>query len=71
MANMIWIGAVVTLAGLLGLVWCIVDVARARRAGLTDDALKARLQKAVTLNLGALFLSVIGLMIVVLGIFFA
>ena len=65
---MIWLGAIVTLVGLAGLIWCIVTVTRARRAGLSDTALKARLQKVVALNLGALFLSVIGLMMVVVGI---
>lgn len=68
---MIWLGAMVTLAGLAGLIWCIVTVTRARRAGLSDAALKARLQKVVALNLGALFLSVIGLMMVVVGILLA
>lgn len=67
----IWLGAMVTLAGLAGLIWCIVTVTRARRAGLSDAALKARLQKVVALNLGALFLSVIGLMMVVVGILLA
>ena len=68
---MIWLGAVVTLAGLAGLIWCILTVTRAKRAGLSDAALKARLQKVVAMNLGALFLSVIGLMMVVAGIFLA
>ncbi|MGB7268535.1 MAG: hypothetical protein WBC90_03310 [Albidovulum sp.] len=70
MGNLVWIGALVTLGGLLGLIWCIISVARARKAGLSEEALKARLQRAVVLNLGAMFLSVIGLMIVVIGIFF-
>ena len=68
---MIWLGAAVTLAGLAGLIWCILTVTRAKRAGLSDAALKARLQKVVAMNLGALFLSVIGLMMVVVGIFLA
>ena len=68
MDNLIWIGAVVTLVGLAGLIWCILSVQRARRDGLEDDAMKARLQKVVALNMGALFLSVIGLMLVVVGI---
>ena len=67
----IWLGAMVTLAGLAGLIWCIVTVTCARRAGLSEAALKARLQKVVALNLGALFLSVIGLMMVVVGILLA
>jgi len=68
MENLIWIGAVVTLVGLAGLIWCILSVQRARRDGLDDDAMKERLQKVVALNMGALFLSVIGLMMVVVGI---
>jgi hypothetical protein len=70
MQALIWIGAAVTLAGLGGLLWCILSVIRARRAGLGDDALRARLQRIVVWNLGALFLSVIGLMLVVVGIVF-
>ena len=66
---LIWGGASLSLAGLIGLVWCIIFVAKARRANLTDDALKEKLQKALPINLGALFLSVIGLMLVILGIF--
>ncbi len=68
MENLIWIGALVTLLGLAGLIWCILKVQKARKQGLDDAGLKAELQKVVALNLGALFLSVIGLMMVVVGI---
>ncbi len=68
MQNLIWIGARVTLLGLAGLIWCILKVQRARKKGLDDAALKAELQKVVALNLGALLLSAIGLMMVVVGI---
>jgi hypothetical protein len=68
MTALIWGGAVVTLAGLAGLIWCIVTVSRARRAGISDDDLRARLQRVVALNFGALFLSALGLMMVVAGI---
>lgn len=67
----IWIGAALTLVGLAMLVWCIVAVMRAKRAGLDEDALKARLQKVVALNLGALGVSGLGLMMVIVGIFLA
>ena len=66
---LIWGGALLSLAGLCGLIWCIVFVARARRQKLSDDELKTRLRKALPINLGSLFLSVIGLMLVILGIF--
>lgn len=68
MSNLIPLGAVITLMGLIGLVWCIVKVARARKQGLSDEELRAVMQTTVGLNLGALFLSAIGLMMVVLGI---
>jgi hypothetical protein len=64
----IWIGAALTLAGVAGLVWCIVLAMRARRSGLPDDQIRAALQKVVALNLGALLLSGLGLMAVVVGI---
>ncbi|WP_111732548.1 hypothetical protein [Roseovarius amoyensis] len=68
MEILIWLGAGISLVGLAGLVWCIVQVWKARRAGLSDEELRAAVQKVVPLNTGALFLSVIGLMLVVLGI---
>mgnify|MGYP000173117011 CR=1 FL=1 len=67
---LIWVGVAVSLIGLLGLVYCILFVAKAKRRALNDDDMKAVLQKALPLNLGSLFLSVIGLMLVILGIFF-
>jgi hypothetical protein len=71
MEPLIWAGAAVSLLGLVGILWCIVQAARARRAGLPDAELRARLQRVVLVNLGALLVSVIGLMLVVLGIVFS
>ncbi|SDX01411.1 hypothetical protein [Litoreibacter albidus] len=71
MSNLIPLGAVITLMGLLGLIWCIVKVARARKQGLSDEELRAVMQTTVGLNLGALLLSAVGLMMVVLGIILA
>ena len=71
MEMIVWIGAALTLVGLGMLVWCIVSVAKARRAGLPDEALKARLQKVVALNLAALGVSGLGLATVIVGIVLA
>lgn len=68
MEILIWVGAFISLMGLAGLIWCIRTVWKARKAGLEDDALRATIQKVVPVNSAALFLSVIGLMMVVLGI---
>lgn len=68
MEMLIPIGAVVTLLGVAGLMWCVLLVRKAKAEGLDDAAMRARLQRVVALNMGALFLSAIGLMMVVVGI---
>lgn len=67
----IWAGAAISALGLIGIVYCIIRVARAKRAKLSDEAMREVLRSTLPLNLGALFLSVIGLMMVVVGIFLA
>ena len=65
---LIWLGAAVTVLGFVGVIWSILLVLRARRERLEDAAMRLRLQKALPINLGALLLSVLGLMLVVLGV---
>ena len=60
-------GAVLAVIGLAILIYCIATVVAAKRAGLEDDALKARLQKVLTINMAGLFIAVIGLMTIVVG----
>ncbi|MBT8476244.1 MAG: hypothetical protein KJO78_12310 [Alphaproteobacteria bacterium] len=69
MQAIVWIGAGITVLGVAMLGWCAVSAARARSAGLDDDALRARLQKIVALNLGGLAVSGIGLMVVIVALF--
>ncbi|MEL6644146.1 MAG: hypothetical protein AAFQ79_09440 [Pseudomonadota bacterium] len=69
MTYVVWGGAAVTVAGVLGLLACALLAMRARQAGLDDAALRARLQRVVTLNLASLALSGLGLMAVVVGLF--
>ena len=68
MEILVWIGAFLTLCGLLGVIWSVVLVVRARRAGFEDAALRARIQRALPVNIGAFFLSMLGLMLVVVGV---
>jgi hypothetical protein len=68
MAGLIWAGTAVSLAGLAAILWCVLDVWRARRAGLPDQALRARLRRAVAVNLAAFLVSALGLMLVLLGV---
>lgn len=65
---MVWVGAAISLAGLAGLIWCILRVAKARRAKLPDEEMRVILQSVLPMNMGALFLSVIGLMLVAVGV---
>lgn len=62
------IGAAMSLAGVAGLIWCILLAMKARRAGLSDADMRARLQRVVVLNMAALGVSALGLMLVVTGI---
>ena len=65
---LVWAGALLSVIGLAGLLASIVKANKARRAGMSDEDLRAAIQKIMPLNMGALFLSVIGLMVVILGI---
>lgn len=65
---LIWIGAAVSLGGIAGLLRCIQLALRARKSGLDNAAMRARLQQIVTFNLAALGVSALGLMLVVMGI---
>ena len=65
---LIWGGTLMAALGLAGILWCIVAVARAKRARLEDAAMRATMQRVVAVNMGALAASMLGLMAVVLGI---
>lgn len=69
MVALVYVGTALALAGLVALGYCIWAAIAAKRAGLPDAELRARLQRIVTINMGALLLSVLGLMFIVLGIF--
>ena len=65
---LIWIGAAVSLCGVILLVYCIVAAVKARQAGLDEAQMRDKLQRLAAVNMGALGLSAIGLMMVVIGI---
>jgi hypothetical protein len=68
---LIWVGTAISLVGLAGLILSIIKVAKLKKQNLTDEELRAAVQKVMPLNLGSLFLSVIGLMVVMVGISFS
>ncbi|THH39164.1 hypothetical protein E4Z66_00450 [Aliishimia ponticola] len=65
---LIWCGAALTLGGLALLLWCILQVAKARRTTTEDAEMRVLLQKLVPVNLGALALSALGLMLLAVGL---
>jgi len=68
---LVWIGAGLTVVGLMMIGYCIAAALRARKSGLPDDQMRARLQRIVFLNMGALLLSAFGLMAVIVGVMLA
>ena len=68
MEILVWVGAGISVVGLIGLVWCIAKVASTKRAGLSDEALRDAVKRVVPINMGALMLSVLGLMMVIVAI---
>ena len=71
MTWLVWIGTALALIGLAMVIFCIVVAIRLRAAGLEDAELRQRLQRVVTINMGALAISALGLMSVVLGVMLA
>jgi hypothetical protein len=68
MQALIWTGAAMTLGGVAGLIYCVLRTLKARKSGLDEAAMRAELQKVVTINMAALGLSALGLGLVVAGI---
>lgn len=68
MAYLIPAGAIITLLGLVGLLWCIAKVTRARKSGASNDELNAVMQGIVPVNLASLLISALGLIVVITGI---
>jgi hypothetical protein len=68
MQNLAPIGLVVTLIGLAGLGYCIVQGLRIRRAGLPASEIHARLHRLLAVNLASVALAALGLAILLAGL---
>jgi len=68
MEILIGLGAVISVTGIAGIIASILKVRRARKTATDDTELKERIQAAMPLNLGSFFVSVLGLMCVVVGV---
>ena len=68
MSALIWGGTAISLIGLMGLLICIRKVAKAKKTAQSEEELHHAVKQVLPLNLGSLFVSVLGLMAVVVGI---
>ena len=68
MALLIWSGSFISLIGLAGLITCIIKVFNAKKSALNEHEIRAVIKNTLPINLGSMFLSVLGLMGVVVGI---
>ena len=68
MEIVVWIGAGLSCLGIIGIIYSVVAVTRAKRAQLPDEELRARVAAILPINLIALFVSMIGLMAVIVGV---
>jgi hypothetical protein len=68
MELLVGVGAVLSVVGIAGIILSIVKVRRAKTTSKDDEELRAKIQAAMPLNLGAFLLSILGLMCVVVGV---
>ena len=68
MTGMIWFGAALTIAGIAGILWCINTIRLAQKSALSDAEMRLVLEKALPFKFAAMFVAILGLMIVVIGL---
>ena len=68
MQNLVPLGLFITLLGLGGLGYCILQGLRIRRASLPPAEIHARLHRLVAVNLGSVALAALGLAILLAGL---
>ena len=68
MLILIWGGALLSVFGLIGLLVSMYKVAKAKKNNTSDQELRGSIKAAMPLNLASLFVSVLGLMSVIIGV---
>lgn len=71
MQYLVWIGTALSLLGIAGLLWCVWLVIGIKKRNLPDEAARIEMQRVVVWNLGALAVSFLGLIVVVVGVILA
>ncbi|MCB1394652.1 MAG: hypothetical protein H6898_09390 [Rhodobacter sp.] len=65
---LVWVGAFVTLTGVAGLVVTGFYAWKLRQTEMDDATMRQALQRGVARNTASLFVSVLGLMLVIMGL---
>lgn len=68
MEFVVWGGAALTTLGFIGIIYTILAVRKAKKVNLSDEELRTQVARILPINLGALFVSMIGLMAVIVGV---
>ena len=68
MLILIWGGALLSVFGLIGLLFSMYKVAKAKKNSTSYQELRESIKAAMPLNLASLFVSVLGLMSVIIGV---
>lgn len=69
MVIMIWIGAAMSIAGLGGLIWCILRALALKGAELSDSDAQGELNKLIFGHMASIACAFLGLGILVAGLF--
>jgi len=69
MEILVYIGTALAVAGLVGLIVCIIRARRLKNSEAPAEEIQAAFQRLAALNMGAFFLSILGLMAIVMGLF--
>jgi hypothetical protein len=68
MTVMIWIGAILSVAGLLGVLWCLRKAAWLRKAELDEANVRTELQKLIVAHMAAIGAAFLGMGLLITGL---
>ena len=68
MTVVIWIGAILAVLGLVGVLWCIRKAAWLKRAELDDDAARTEINRLIFGHMAAIGTAFLGLGLLVMGL---
>ena len=61
------LGIAICLAGLGGIIHCILRAMRLRNSALPESEMRSQLQRLVPVNYGSVLLSILGLCLIIVG----